>query len=131
MSLEPFNVNPGGVDVPPDVFDRQWRVGVSWGVTVVALGVGELDRQGRRVGDVLIAVAMRADVAKHIVSLHNAARRAALMLIGAAEKAETEARRTSDQHLLEYADGVRDAARFLLDEAASEQLIDFLARWGS
>jgi hypothetical protein len=55
---------------------RRWRVGGSWGLTIVAEGydkpTGDPEAPYRREDDVPLGMMREADVARHIVRLHNA-----------------------------------------------------------
>lgn len=56
-----------------ELVQRRWRVGGSWGLTIVAEGDGEPDEWGRRQGDELLGMVREREVAEAIVAEHNAA----------------------------------------------------------
>ena len=51
--------------------NRRWRLGNTWGVTIIAEGDGEADERGRRADDELVAVAQSKDLAGIIIREHN------------------------------------------------------------
>ena len=62
---------PGHDDVGAVTAER-WRVGGHWGRTIVAVGTGPPDAEGRRDGDDLVGVMDTPELARMVVAALNA-----------------------------------------------------------